>query len=165
MKRRDAGTWAALAFAVGILYLFGVKEIKFYLVPSESMEPILKKSDYIGGFAIEPSDLARGDIVIFTERDEKDYYVKRVVGLPGEKLQVFFGVVYIDGRKLEEAYVPNHGLDNFGPIKIPEGHVFLMGDNRTNSTDSRKLGPVPVKKIVAKASFIYSPVSRIGRIQ
>jgi len=128
------------------------------------MAPTLKKSDYIGGFTIAPSDLQRDDIVVFIRGSESDYYIKRVIGLPGESIGLFFGKVYIDGRKFDEPYVVNLGSENFGPIKIPEGHIFLMGDNRTNSVDSRSFGPVPMDRILTRASFIYNPLSRIGRI-
>ncbi len=165
MKKRDIGTWAALAFAIGFIFLFNIKEIKFYLVPSDSMEPALRHSDYIGGFKIDSAELRRGDIVVFSGDQMGDYYVKRVVGLPGETLRIFLGKVYINGRRLDEPYVVHHSLESSDPIQIPDDHVFLMGDNRSNSVDSRQYGPVPAGKIAAKASFIYNPISRIGRIR
>lgn len=165
MKKRDVGTWAALAFAIGFVYLFNIKGMKFYLVPSDSMEPTLKRSDYIGGFEIEPTELLRGDIVVFSGERKGDYYIKRVVGLPDETLTIFMGMVYINDRKLEEPYVAHRNSENSDPIRIPDDQVFLMGDNRTNSIDSRRYGPVAITRITAKASFIYNPISRIGRIQ
>lgn len=165
MKKSSRSLWLALIFLIGAIYLFNIKGIKFYLVPSASMEPTLKKSDYIAGFRIKPSGLRRGDIVVFATGKKEDYYVKRVVGLPGETLIIFEGFVYIDGNKLDEPYVQNRGNENFGPLAIPEGRLFLMGDNRTDSLDSRWLGPVPASQVEAKVSFIYNPIGRMGGVR
>ena len=164
MKKRNLGPWIALALVTGAILFFHFEGIRLYLVPSESMAPTLRKSDYIGGFTVAPPELKRGDIVVFIKGSDSDYYIKRIIGLPEETIALFFGKVYIDGRKFDEAYVTDLGTENFGPIKIPEGQVFLMGDNRTNSVDSRSFGPVPMQRIIARASFIYNPISRIGRI-
>jgi signal peptidase I len=165
MKQNSRSLWLALIFLIGAIFLFNVKGIKFYLVPSDSMEPTLKRSDYIAGFRIEPPEPRRGDIVVFNTGHEGDYYVKRVVGLPGETFIIFNGSVYIDGNRLDEPYVQHWGNENFGPLTIPEGRLFLMGDNRTDSFDSRWLGPVPASQVEAKVSFIYNPISRMGRVR
>lgn len=165
MKKDSLSLWLALLFIIGAIFLFNVKGIKFYLVPSDSMEPTLKRSDYIGGFEAKPPELRRGDIVVFNTGHEGDYYVKRIVGLPGETLMIYNGAVYIDGNKLDEPYVQHWGTENFGPLVIPKGRLFLMGDNRTDSFDSRRFGPVPASQVEAKVSFIYNPVSRMGRVR
>ena len=158
--------WLTLALAVGLVILFDVKGIQFYLVPSDSMDPTLMRSDYIGGFEVEPDELERGDIVVFSGATyDEDFYVKRVVGLPGDRLAIRKGVVYIDGRKLEEPYVSHRGKENFRAVKIPDGRIFIMGDNRTNSIDSRKFGPVSMRQVEARISFIYNPISRMGIIE
>ncbi len=165
MKKNSLSLWLVLLFLIGAIFLFNVKGIKFYLVPSDSMDPTLKRSDYIAGFRIKPSELQRGDIVVFNRGKKGDYYVKRVVGLPGEMVIIFNGFVYINGNKLDEPYVQNRGDENFGPVTIAKGRVFLMGDNRTDSFDSRWFGPVPESQIEAKVSFIYNPISRMGRVR
>lgn len=167
MKRSGTlSLWLTLAFAVGLIILFDVKGIQFYLVPSESMEPTLMKSDYIGGFKVDPSDLKRGDIVVFSgATSDEDFYVKRVIGLPGDTLEIWNGFVYVDGRKLEEPYVAHRGNEYLPPVKIPEGRIFIMGDNRTNSTDSRTFGPVSIRRVDARISFIYNPISRMGLVK
>ena len=165
MKKRSLGPWVALACVAGIILYFHTQGLRFYLIPSDSMEPTLKKSDYIGGFIVQPSQLQRGDIVIFTTIFENDYYVKRIIGLPGDVFAIFLGMVYINGCKLEEPYVINHGFENFGPMKIPAKKIFLMGDNRMNSYDSRKYGAISINRVEATASFIYNPIKRIGFIQ
>ncbi len=164
VSRGSLSLWLALAFAASILFFFEVRGIQFYLVPSDSMKPTLMRSDYIGGFEIEPSQLQHGDIVVFTSGYEGDFYVKRVVGLPGDTLRISQGFVYINGSKLDEPYVTHRGKENIKPLEIPKNRIFIMGDNRTNSTDSRRFGPIPARQVEAKVSFIYSPVARMGTV-
>jgi signal peptidase I len=164
MKKRRLSLWLALPFFILMFYLFDIKGIKFYLVPSESMDPTLEKSDYIAGFAVKPKEIARLNIVVFTSGNKDDFYVKRVIGLPGENIQIANGYVYINGRLLDEPYVKYRGTDNFGPVKINDGNVFLLGDNRVNSFDSRFIGPVPLSLIEARVSFIYNPIRRMGMV-
>ena len=157
--------WLTLAFAAGMVFFFNFKEIQFYLVPSASMEPTLMRSDYIGGFVVEPGELERGDIVVFTSGWRGDFYVKRIVGLPGDTLAIFDGFVYINDRRLDEPYVAHRGGESIDPLKVPDGQMFIMGDNRTNSEDSRKFGPVSTSLIEARVSFIYNPISRMGGVE
>jgi len=105
----------------------------------------------------------RGDVVVFLEpQDRSKDFIKRVIGLPGETLEIIKRRVYIDGEPLDEgAYVYYEtprivpGLDDFGPITIPEDSYFVMGDNRENSSDSRVWGPVPFSLIKGEAFMIY----------
>jgi signal peptidase I len=154
-----------LAFAAGLIFFFDQKGIQFFLVPSASMEPTLVQSDYIGGFNVEPGELRRGDIVVFTSGRKDDFYVKRIVGLSGDTLAIRRGFVYINGHKLDEPYVTHRGGKSFKRRRIPVDHVFIMGDNRTNSVDSRKFGPVSTSQIEARISFIYSPINRMGGVE
>ncbi len=166
MKKRRLSPWLALIFFGLVIYLFDVKGIKFYLVPSESMSPTLKKSDYIAGFTISPSEVERFDVVIFSSGAKKDdFYVKRVIGLPGETVSIFNGYVYINGKLLDDPFVKYRSTDNFGPVKVQDDGLFVLGDNRVNSFDSRFIGQVPLSLIEAKAWFIYNPISRIGMIR
>jgi signal peptidase I len=87
-----------------------------------------------------------------------------VIGLPGDTLQARDGIVYRNGERLDETYLapdtPTTDLDT--PITVPEGHVFVMGDNRTNSHDSRKFGPIPESSIVGRAFLRIYPLDDIG---
>lgn len=105
----------------------------------------------------------RGDVIVFLEpTDGKKDFIKRVIGLPGETLEIIQRKAYINGEPLDEddyAYFSSpqfvRGLDDFGPVKIPEDSYFMMGDNRENSSDSRVWGPVPFSLIKGKAFMIY----------
>ena len=164
MKKETLSAWLVLAFAASIIFLFQVKGVKFYLVPSASTAPTLAKSDYIGGFKAEPSQLQKGDIVVFSGGAEGDFYVKRIIGLPGDTVAILDGVVYLNGQNLDEPYVVERGESDLDSLKIPAGKIFVMGDNRLNSFDSRKFGPISASLVEARVSFIYSPVSRIGHV-
>lgn len=112
--------------------------------------------------------IKRGDIVVFKfpEDPERDF-IKRVIGLPGETLELKTKVVHINGQPLDETYVhfllpPGHGgehsfdvRDNFGPVTVPDGHVFVMGDNRDNSQDSRYWSFLPMNYIKGRAMMVY----------
>jgi signal peptidase I len=113
----------------------------------------------------------RGDIVIFEPPvdDPEKPYIKRVIGLPGETVQVRGGNVYIDGVELNEPYIEDDITDCGGSATCPEetvgeGEVYVMGDNRQNSSDSRGFGPVDVDSIIGKAWITYWPMDEIGLV-
>jgi signal peptidase I len=161
-----------------------------FYIPSASMEPQLHINDrvVVSRTAYHLHDVHRGDIVVFPsplvepehhnlvgrivddvmdalaigDRGE-DELIKRVVGLPGETVEARDGVVRIDGRVLREPYLPpDVRTDDFGPIEVPEGRVFVMGDNRGNSHDSRfsDIGTIEVDKIVGRAIARVWPPQR-----
>ncbi|MXQ53205.1 signal peptidase I [Shimazuella alba] len=103
---------------------------------------------------------ARGEIIVFHTQGEKDL-IKRIIGLPGETIQVKNSRVYINGKMLSEPYLSfSTQTSTVPPTKIAAGHLFVMGDNRANSADSRDLGPIPIDQIVGRAEFIYWPISK-----
>ena len=139
-------------------------------VPTGSMEnTIMSKSRVIGSrLSYINSDPERGDVVIFKFPDNRDiYYVKRVIGLPGETVDIVDGKVYINhsDTPLDEPYLPEPMEGSYGPYTVPEGCYFMMGDNRNNSLDARfwKNQFVPKKDIMAKVLFCYYP--RIGKVE
>ena len=133
-------------------------------VPTGSMIPIVQPGDrlIINRLSYLFEDPKRGDIVMFAYPDnEKKNYLKRIIGLPGEKLEIREGLIYINDRKtpLSENYLNDEPNGDFGPYNVPEGCYFMLGDNRDNSLDARKWKNKYVKKekIVGKAWLKYYP--------
>ncbi|WP_436795442.1 signal peptidase I [Actinospongicola halichondriae] len=163
-----------------------------FFIPSASMEPQLTAGDrvVVSRTAYELHDVRRGDIVVFDDpagvageddsfvvlrlgrdaleavgvvRPEDSELIKRVVGLPGETVEGRADGVYVDGRHLHEPYLDDTVVTSeFPATQIPDGHVFVMGDNRTNSKDSRSFGPVPAESIVGRALARVWPPGRLA---
>ena len=142
--------------------------VEAYRIPSESMVPTLEIGDRIlaNKFIYRFSEPKRGDIVVFdgVEGEEDQTLVKRVVGVAGDTIRVWNGTLYVNDEPQEEPYLnkesPPEG--SFGPTKVPRRHVFVMGDNRGNSGDSRVFGPVPVRNVRGEALVRFWPINKIG---
>lgn len=106
----------------------------------------------------------RGDIVVLRVRPGGELLIKRVIALPGEEIAIHNGRVYINGQPLDEPYLTQPTRGNMPPLVVPPLHVFVMGDNRQASNDSRSFGPVHKDNIIGKAWFIYWPPSAIGMV-
>ena len=138
-------------------------------VEGTSMMPSLDDQEriFINKFVYRFAAIERGDVVVFWyPLDRTKSFIKRVIGLPGEMLELRQGRLYIDGRRIEERYVPPNFFDgsSFGPVRIPAAEYFVMGDHRDSSNDSRVFGSVPLRFIYGKAVFVYWPVDRFGTI-
>lgn len=165
-RRREAVSWiVAIGVAVAAAFLIRAFLFEFVLVDGPSMFPTLETGERI---AIEKVSRyaglpKRGDIVIVHYPNRTENFVKRAIGLPGETIEVRDSVVYIDGVPLEEDYVNPLEYFDYGPTVVPEGHVFVMGDNRANSMDSRaiQVGPIPQDAIVGRGLLITWPLDRI----
>lgn len=103
----------------------------------------------------------RGDVVVVEQPGSEISLVKRVVALPGEVVKVRGGHVFINGAKIEEPWVANFGGPNYPPTLVPSDHVFILGDNRPNSRDSRAIGPVPLDTIKGHVKFVYWPLDQV----
>ena len=103
-------------------------------------------------------DPRRGDVVLVERPANEGNLIKRVIGLPGETIEVRDGHTYINGQIIDEPWVKNFGGVSCSPTFIPEGTVFVMGDNRPNSRDSRAIGPVPIDSIIGRGWFVYWPL-------
>ena len=138
--------------------------LEAFWIPSESMVPTLEVGDrvFVNKFIYRFHQPERHDIIVFksvegsTEGGQEDL-IKRVVGLPGDEISVQDGVLFVDGKRQEEPYVNSRFPDTspFGPMTVPKGEVFVMGDNRADSRDSRFFGPVPFENIEGKAFIIF----------
>lgn len=160
-----------LAVAAVMLFVNNFLLINAY-IPSESMENTIRKGDRIFGnrLAYRKEGPNRFDIVIFRfPDDEKQLFIKRVIGLPGETVSIEDGKVYINGRAepLDDSFIPEVMRGNFGPYTVPEDCFFVLGDNRNHSHDSRfwKNTFVARDKILGKAVLRYFPFTKIGRIR
>ncbi|MBO6138197.1 MAG: signal peptidase I [Lachnospiraceae bacterium] len=129
-------------------------------VPTQSMETTIMAKDRLIGsrLSYKNTDPARGDIIIFKYPDNEEIlFIKRVIGLPGEIVDIHDGNVYINGEILNEPYLTVKTEGKFGPYEVPEGHFFMLGDNRNNSADSRYWENPYLSRegIVGKALFKY----------
>ncbi|MDG1818916.1 MAG: signal peptidase I [Porticoccaceae bacterium] len=205
----------SMAPVLGLVLVLRSFVIEPFQIPSSSMVPTLKVGDFIvvnkwtygirlpviRNKIIELNSPERGDVMVFFPPHEERYFIKRVVGLPGDEIHVLNGVLYVNGDKMsqkvlaeEEAaprsvvmtenltgvehaiqkrLLPTRLSQNFTAV-VPQGHYFMMGDNRDNSSDSRVWGPVPEERIVGKAfarwmfwnEFLSLPsFERAGKIQ
>lgn len=212
-NNKKGGFWSnVIGLTLAVIIALGIRSVAFepYNIPSSSMVPTLLIGDYLFiskypyGYSKHsfPFSLPlvpkgriwekapkRGDVVIFkVPTDNKTDYIKRVIGLPGDKIQMIDGRLYINDKMVERSYVskedwmteqgemrytryietlPNgvkHTIfeisdftktDDTDPIIVPEGHYFMMGDNRDNSLDSRFFGPVPAENLEGRAEFIF----------
>lgn len=147
-----------------VLILFNYVLMLNY-IPSGSMEPTIMTGDILVSTRYDADEIERYDIVVFKAVDEDVYYIKRVIGLPGETITVENGSVYADGVELDSSYI-NGVMDGSGDgiYIVPEDGYFVMGDNRNNSNDSRFWGSVPSENIVAKAKIIVFPLASIGSL-
>lgn len=106
----------------------------------------------------------RGDVVVLRLRPGDDLLIKRVIALPGEEVSIHDGKVYINGQPLDEPYLASETRGNLAPRVVPPLHVFVMGDNRQASNDSRSFGPVHVDNILGRAWLVYWPLSEVGTV-
>jgi signal peptidase I len=136
-------------------------------VEGTSMLPRLEDRDrlFINKFVYHFEAIHRGDVVVFYyPRDPEKSYIKRVIALPGDRLRIDRGDVYVNGRKIAEPYVPEEYRDekSMPETVIPEDEYFMMGDHRSISSDSREFGPVDRDLIYGKAEFVYWPRKNAG---
>lgn len=137
-------------------------------IPSGSMIPTLKIGDHIfvNKIAYHIHTVERGDIVVFTPPKtanlNEGMLIKRVIGLPKETILIKSGIVYINDVPLSEPYEAEKPKDDFGPYTVPDNTVFVMGDNRNSSYDSRFWGALPINNITGKAQIRYYPLNEIG---
>jgi signal peptidase I len=174
---REVKEWTRSIFWGSIfVYFFTGYVFKAYRVEGTSMQPLLQDGErlFVNRLVYNVSDINRGDVVVFYfPAKPDDFFIKRIIGLPGERVHVTEGKVYINDQPVDDHFVPNYfkSFENVRSLIIPKGYYFVSGDHRNRSYDSRAwardetLSPfVPERYIVGKASFRYWPVSKFGPI-
>jgi signal peptidase I len=167
---RELRVWArdlllAVGFAV-VIIVFLYQPVK---VEGTSMAPLISDQEriFINKLVYRFEPISRGDVVVFWyPNDRTKSFIKRVVALPGETVEIRQGRVYVNGKPLQEPYILPAYLDsnNFSPFAIPANQYFVMGDHRDSSNDSRMFGPVPSEYIYGKAVFAYWPMDHFGTL-
>jgi signal peptidase I len=167
-RRRLLHAWIRdLFFSISVslfIILFVYQPVK---VEGGSMEPGLQDQEriFINKLAYRLENIQRGDIVVFRyPRDPRKSFIKRVIGLPGDRVRVSEGKVSLNGHLVPETYVPEEYLDSRScpEIKVPLDSYFVLGDHRSMSNDSRDFGPVARTYIYGKAVFGYWPMEKMG---
>src|ERR1700694_5255203 len=168
--RNEIRVWTRdLLIAIGLALVIIVFLYQPVKVEGTSMAPLLSDQEriFINKFVYRFEPIERGDVVVFWyPLDRSKSFIKRVIGLPGETVEIRRGVVYVDDKVVPEPYVPPmyEDLSDFGPVRVPKDSYFVMGDHRISSNDSRVFGPVASRFIYGRAVFAYWPVDHFGSL-
>ena len=171
--------WAKSLF-IGLAIALFIKIFIFspYTVQGASMEPTLHNEErlFVNKITALTDSFKRGDVIIIKRPEETDRYVKRIIGLPGDTVSMENDQLFVNGESIEEHYLKENRVaaeqqsmkltEDFGPIEVPEGNYFVMGDNRLVSMDSRNgLGFIEESTIIGKAQFVMLPLTNIRSIE
>jgi signal peptidase I len=165
-KKETIGWIISLSTAVVLALLLRFFVFEFVLVDGPSMEPTLwtKEIMLVEKVTYKFSPPERYNVVVVTLETEKTTVVKRVIGLPGDTLQIKDGKLYINDKLTEESYL-GEAMDpaqcDFEPVTVPDNCIFVMGDHRNVSVDSRAVGPIPYQEILGRAVFVVWPFDKI----
>ncbi|MDX8345810.1 MULTISPECIES: signal peptidase I [Rossellomorea] len=176
-KKNETLEWMK-AMVIAVVIVFTVRAFLFtpIVVDGASMNTTLQ--DHERMIVSKLREPERFDIVVFHANEKQDY-IKRVIGLPGDKIEFKKDTLYVNGKAYKEPYLDkqkkNINGDLTRPFKledtavgqatVPEGHLFVMGDNRRNSTDSRQIGAIPIDEVVGTTNVVFYPISDIRIIE
>jgi signal peptidase I len=172
-KRRRALRWLREVLetvlpAVLIAFLINLFLAQATQVHGQSMEPTLHSDQrlVVEKVSYRFHGPRRGDIVVLkSPQQSAELLIKRVIGLPGEAIEIREGRVYVNGQELDEPYLERSKGGNWGPTIVPPLHIFVLGDNRGFSNDSRAFGMVPIKSIIGRAWVSYWPLDEVGTVR
>ncbi|SDW98168.1 signal peptidase I Serine peptidase. MEROPS family S26A [Marininema mesophilum] len=136
-----------------------------YIVHGHSMLPLLNTDERIlvNTWVYNVDKPRYGDVIVF-RATEKEKYIKRVIGLPGDTVEIKEGKVYRNGRKIKEPYLVGRIIGAAPPVKVLPDHLYVLGDNRNNSKDSRQLGLISMREVVGRADWVLTPLDRFGEL-
>ena len=173
-KRKSGMLEFLVIMLVAFVLVFGLIRpfvVEAFKIPSESMVPTLMVGDRVlaNKFIYRFTEPARGDVVLFDSVVEgsEDTLIKRVAGVEGDEIRVQGGTLFVNGERQDEPYLNQYLPDQstpYGPETVPKDHVFVLGDNRGNSGDSRVFGPVPVGNIKGEGFLVFWPPTHIGPV-
>src|SRR5215475_12346735 len=168
--KREIRVWTRdLLIAIGLALVIIVFLYQPVKVEGTSMAPLLSDQEriFINKFVYRFEAIHRGDVVVFWyPLDRSKSFIKRVIGLPGEMVEIRHGSLFVNNQPVPEPYVPPQYADvsDFGPVKVPKSSYFVMGDHRISSNASRVFGPVSSQFIYGRAVFAYWPVDHFGSL-
>lgn len=168
--RNEIRVWTRdLLIAIGLALVIIVFLYQPVKVEGTSMAPLLSDQEriFINKFVYRFEPIQRRDVVVFWyPLDHSKSFIKRVIALPGENVEIRQGIVYVNGRAIDEPYVPTQyeDMSDYAPFTVPKDSYFVMGDHRISSNDSRVFGPVASKFIYGRAVFAYWPVDHFGSL-
>ncbi|QZY53631.1 signal peptidase I [Crassaminicella profunda] len=174
MDRKEIIEWIKTIVISVVIAMIITQFVRPTLVKGSSMYPTLNEYNYliINKIPYMMHDPEKGDIVVFKSHlktvDGKDKdLIKRVIGVPGDKIKVTDGDVYVNGEKLDEPYINGDYTPGEVELEVSENMIFVMGDNRQNSLDSRdeRVGPVPIETVRGKVLVRLYPFNKIGKVQ
>ncbi|BCJ85229.1 signal peptidase I [Effusibacillus dendaii] len=166
-KKNETWEWIK-SLGIAIILALAIHQFVFaqFMVDGESMMPTMQNQErlIVNKLIYHIHSPQRGEIIVFQyPSDTTKDFIKRVIGLPGDTIEVKGGKVYRNGQALNEPYLGEPTFGAYGPVTVPTGKVFVMGDNRNNSKDSRdpSVGFVPDNLVVGRADLIFWPVSNM----
>lgn len=177
MAKRKSESWEWMkALFIALIIAAGIRYFIFapIIVDGQSMMPTLHDEDMliVSKMSYTIGDPERFDIIVFHAPEGKDY-IKRIIGLPGDKIEYKDDQLYVNGKKVDEPFLDEYKqaltkgdltydfdlMSEIGQATVPEGELFVMGDNRRHSKDSRMIGAVPMEKVIGEANIIFWPLS------
>jgi signal peptidase I len=152
---------------LALVLFFGINAVSARVrVDGFSMNPTLRDGEFVlvNRLAYRVGEMERGDIIVFRSISSEMDLIKRIVGLPGDEVMVNNRQVFVNNQLLDEPYIAE--LPNYqGQWRVPDGHLFVLGDNRNDSSDSHQWGLLPIDNVIGKAVFIYWPFREWGLIR
>ncbi|MCF6137086.1 signal peptidase I [Pseudalkalibacillus berkeleyi] len=183
MAKGKSESWEWMkALVIALLIAAGIRYFLFapIVVDGESMMPTLQNGDrmIVNKVSYDIGEPKRFDIVVFNAPEGKDY-IKRIIGLPGDEIEYKDDTLYVNGKKVPEPYLKAYKESNqngnltydfqlseqIGTQTVPKGHIFVMGDNRQHSKDSRNIGAVQMDAIIGKANVVFWPVAHFNVLE